>query len=315
MFILDSITCRQRCAALYDFTIFYPYTDLYAIKMAVDGRKAFWIGFGIFSGIGVTYCVSELRKLLREKCTRRPLSLLEDAIQLDDLACLARSPNLSLRRSAEQLILDRAMKDKNLEFIMSACFSHDEVQVLKGIVVIGVLVKSADFRNKLLHFDVLETLACCLDHSIDPGYKMLAETGGRDVKLQRVITSSLFDLVRDDDALKTRLGNASSKIVSSVLQLMFASPSKEVMKWCIFVTHQLALSDTVRPQLLENDCVGIVSQVMVKNQGDNVLMTLCLQTLVMCANVTEEGEIQALHEMASHNIIPPTVACLKAGIV
>lgn len=282
--------------------------------MATEGKKAFWLGFGVLSGIGVTLCISELRKRIRENSTRHTLSEIQDAIDLEDLATLAQSPNITLKRSAEQLILERAMKDKNLEFIMNACITnHNEVQVLKGITVVGVLVKSAEFRNKLIAFKVIETLAYCLDYSIDPGYKDLEATGGRHVKIQRVVTSALFELVCDDDSLKSRLGNATPKIISSILHLMSSSRSKEVIRWSIFVAHQLSLCDTVRPKLVDDNVISIVAQVFVKNQGDNVLMRLCLQTLVMCANTNEEGEIQALHEMAQYNVIQPTVACLKSG--
>lgn len=283
--------------------------------MASEGKKAFWLGFGILSGIGVTLCISELRKRIREKySTRHSLAEIQDAIALEDLAALARSPNISLKRSAEQIILERAMKDDNLEFILNACNDIDnELQVLKGVTVVGVLVKSTEFRSKLIAFKVIETLAHCLDYSIDPGYKYLEETGGRHVKVQRVITSACFDLICDDDGLKTRLGNATPKVIKSILYLMRKSRSKEVVRWSIFVTHQLSLCDTIRPKLLDDNVISIVAQVLVRYQGDNILMRLCLQTLVMCANTNEEGEIHALHEMAQHKIIQPTVACLKSG--
>lgn len=283
--------------------------------MASEGKKAFWLGFGLLSGIGVTLCISELRKRIRENySTRQSVAEIQDAIALEDLATLARSPNISLKRSAEQIILERAMKDDNLEFIINACTDPDnELQVLKGVTVVGVLIKSTEFRSKLVAFKVIETLAYCLDYSIDPGYKDLEATGGRHIKIQRVITSAFFDLICDDDGLKNRLGNATPKIIKSILYLMNTARSKEVIRWSICVTHQLSLCDTIRPKLVEDNVISIAAQVLVRNQGDNILMRLCLQTLVMCANTSEEGEIQALHEMQHYKIIQPTVACLKSG--
>lgn len=263
----------------------------------------------------MSLCISELRRRIRQNSTRHTLAEIQDAIALEDLATLARSPNISLKRSAEQVILERAMKDKNLEFILNACTTNsDEVQVLKGITVVGVLIKSSEFRTKLIAFKVIETLAHCLDYSIEPGYKELEAVGGRHVKVQRVIVSALFDLICDNDRLKTRLSDATPNVISSVLYLMNNSRSREVIRWSIFVVHQLSLCDSVRPKLVDENVIKFVAQVFVKNHGDNVLMRLCLQTLVMCANSNEEGEIQALHEMAQYNVIQPAVAALKSGV-
>ncbi|XP_032239903.1 uncharacterized protein LOC5514394 isoform X2 [Nematostella vectensis] len=281
--------------------------------MADESRKVFWLTVGLVSGVSTAYCLSELRRILRQKCIRRQLSDMEDKIiRLEDLEVLCRSTNLALKRSAEQLLLDRAMDKQNLEFIIHACFSADEMQVLKGVTVLGVLIKSSEYHRRLVDNGVIEGLAHCLNHSLAPGYIKLSEDGYKDVKLQRIASSALFDLICDEESFKARLGHSSPQIVPTLLKLMFESKSKEVIRWSIFVAHQLSLCDEVRPALLENDVIGIVSQMVVRNQGDNVLMRLCLQTLVMCINTNEEGEIQQLREMASHGIVRPAVMCLKS---
>ena len=282
--------------------------------MAFDNKRgALWIAAGIFSGFGTAFCLSELRRRLREKCSREPLSRLEDSIRLADLEILARSSNTSLKKSAEQLLLDRAMKKQNLHFIVNVCYSEDEYQVLKGVTVLGVLVKSTEFKDRLVQHGVLETLAHCLEFSYSRGYKTLAEMGGLDVRLQKLSSAALFDLLCDEDANKTRLVQANPSVVVAILQLMAKTKSKEVMRWCLFDAHQLTLCETVRQELIISGAVPIVSELLVRNQGDAILIRLCLQMLVTFANASEQDEADILKAIGEYDVFVPTVVSLRAG--
>ena len=281
--------------------------------MSFDRKSIIWIAGGVLSAVSTAFCISELRKILREKCTRNPLSRLEDGIQMKDLAILAKSPNVSLRRSAEQVLLDRAMKKKNLDFIAQACYSDDEFQVLKAVTVLGLLGKNAGYRNRLVRSGVLENLSYCLIYSFKYGYEKLAEMGSEDVRLQRVVSSALFDLICDDNSAKVKLVRSDPSIVATVLSLMSESRNKEVMRWCLFLAHQWSICESLHKEMIHNNAIPLVAQMLVVNQGDPILMRLCLQMMVMYANASEENEVEALHEMAKHDVLVPTAVCLKAG--
>ena len=283
--------------------------------MSFDNKKALWLAAGLLSGLGTAFCVTELRKFIREKCTRKPLSKMEDSIRLEDLEVLVRSPNYSLRKSAEQVVLDRAMKDCNLEYIIKACYSSDEVQVLKAVVALSVLVKNSERaeRDKLIERGTLESLARSLVHSVEEGFKELVKIGGYDFRLQRCASESLFHLVYDEDAAKIRLAQSNSSIVRALLKLISETRNKEVMRWSLFTIHQLAACESLRPHILDNGVIPIVSELLVRNQGDFVLMRTCLHTMVMFVNNNTEEEVAHLKEMAKYDIFRPAVVSLRAG--
>lgn len=283
--------------------------------MAFDNKRVIWIAAGVLSGLGTAFCITELRKFIREKCTRKPLSKMEDSIRLEDLEVLARSPNYSLRKSAEQVVLDRAMKDHNLDFIITACYSTDEIQVLKAVVALAVLVKNCErvARDKLIEHGILESLSHALVHSVEVGFKKLGEIGGYDFRLQRCASESLFHLVYDEDTTKIRLAKSNSSIVRTLLELVSETRNKEVMRWSLFTVHQLAACETLRPVVLEHGVIPVVSQTLVKNQGDFVLMRTCLHTMVMFVNNNTEEEVEHLKEMAKYDIFRPAVVSLRSG--
>lgn len=283
--------------------------------MAFDNKRALWIAAGILSGLGTAFCITELRKFIREKCTRRPLSKMEDSIRLEDLEVLVRSPNYSLRKSAEQVVLDRAMKNHNLDFIIEACYSSDELQILKAVVALAVLVKSSERveKDKLIEHGILESLAHALVDSVQLGFKELVKMGGYDFRLQKCASESLFHLVYDEDSAKIRLTRSNSSLVGTLLKLISETRNKEVMRWSLFTIHQLAACDSLRPQILDSGVIPIVSEMLVRNQGDFVLMRTCLHTMVMFVNNNTEDEMVHLKEMAKYDVIRTAVVSLRAG--
>lgn len=283
--------------------------------MAFDDRRALWFAAGLLSGLGTAFCIAELRKFIREKCTRKPLSHLEDNIRLEDLEVLVRSSNYSLRKSAERVVLDKAMKNKNLDFIMNACYSDDEFQVLKAVVALAMLVKNSERheREKLIDHKIVESFSHSLVHSVKVGYRKLVEMGGYDFRLQRCASESLFHLIYDEEATKLRLAQSDSSVVAVLLQLISETRSKEVMRWSLFIVHQLASCESLRAELLANSVIPVVSEMLVRNQGDFVLMKTCLHTMVMFVNNTTEGEIAHLKEMAKYDVFRAAVVSLRAG--
>lgn len=283
--------------------------------MAFDNKRALWLAAGLLSGLGTAFCIAEVRKLIREKCTRKQLSQMEDNIRLEDLEVLVRSSNYSLRKSAEQVVLDKAMKNQNLDFIINACYSDDEFQVLKAVVVLAMLVKNSERseREKLIDHGILESLSHSLVYSVQIGYRKLVEMGGYELRLQRCASESLFHLIYDEEGTKVRLAQSNSSIVAVLLQLMSETRNKEAMRWSLFTVHQLAACDSIRPELLSNGVIPSVSEMLVRNQGDFVLMRACLHTMVMFVNNNTEDEVVHLKEMAKYDVFRPAVVSLRAG--
>ena len=85
------------------------------------------------------------------------------------------------------------------------------------------------------------------------------------------------------------------------------------MRWSLFTVHQLAACETLRPVVLEHGVIPVVSQTLVKNQGDFVLMRTCLHTMVMFVNNNTEEEVEHLKEMAKYDIFRPAVVSLRSG--
>lgn len=289
---------------------------LAVLTMALDNRKVIWLAAGVLSGLGTAFCIAEFRKFIREKCTRKPLSKMEDSIRLEDLEVLVRSPNYSLRKSAEQVVLDRAMKDHNLDFIVNSCYSTDELQILKAVVALAVLVRNSAERvdrDKLVEHGVLDSLSHALVQSVQAGFKELVKMGGYDFRLQRCATESLFHLIYDDDSAKIRLTQSNSSIVGVLLKLISETRNKEVMRWSLFTVHQLSACDSLRPRIVDNGVIPIVSEMLMRNQGDFVLMRTCLHTMVMFVNNNTEDEVAHLKEMAKFDVFRPAVVSLRAG--
>ena len=282
--------------------------------MAFDNKRVLWLAAGLLSGLGTAFCIAELRKLIREKCTRKPFSQMEENIRLEDLEVLVKSSNYSLRKSAEQVVLDRAMKDKNLDFIINACYSENEFQVLKG-VVLAMLVKNAERREreKLIDHGILESLSHSLVYSVQVGYRKLVEMGGYEIRLQRCASESLFHLIYDEEGSKARLAQSNSAIIAVLLRLMSETRNKETMRWSLFTVHQLAACDSLRPELLSNGVIPAVSEMLVRNQGDFVLMRSCLHTMVMFVNNNTDDEVEHLKEMAKYDVFRAAVVSLRAG--
>ncbi|XP_067026328.1 uncharacterized protein [Acropora muricata] len=282
--------------------------------MAFDNKKAIWLTAGVLSGLGTMFCIREFRKFIKEKSTRKPLSMMEDSIRLEDLEVLVRSANYSLRKSAEQVVLDRAMKDENIYFIVKTCYSKNELQILKSVVALSVLVKNSERvdRDRLIERGVLESLSHALVNSVMIEFKELANMGGYDFRLQRCVSESLFHLIYDDDSAKIRLVEANSFIVGALIKLMAETRNKEVMRWSVFIIHQLSACDSLRPLIIDNGVVSTVSEMLVRNQGDFVLMRTCLHTMLMFVNNNTEEEVVHLKEMAKYDVFRPAVVSLRA---
>lgn len=283
--------------------------------MAFDNKKAIWLTAGVLSGLGTMFCIREFRKFIKKKSTRKPLSMMEDSIRLEDLEVLVRSANYSLKKSAEQVVLDRAMKDENIYFIIKTCYSKNELQILKSVVSLSVLVKNSERvdRDRLIERGVLGALSHALVNSVLIEFKELANMGGYDFRLQRCASESLFHLIYDDDSAKIRLVEANSFIVEALLKLMAETRNKEVMRWSVFIIHQLSACDSLRPLIIDNGVVSTVSEMLVRNQGDFVLMRTCLHTMLMFVNNNTEEEVVHLKEMAKYDVFRPAVVSLRAG--
>ena len=64
---------------------------------------------------------------------------------------------------------------------------------------------------------------------------------------------------------------------------------------------------------VKHGVIPVVSQTLVKNQGDFVLMRTCLHTMVMFVNNNTEEEVEHLKEMAKYDIFRPAVVSLRSG--
>eukprot|EP00126_Sphaerothecum_destruens_P004038 Sdes_comp17923_c0_seq1m7179 len=88
---------------------------------------------------------------------------LQDGIDILSLGLLTRSDNVSLKRSATQILLDRAMHTENIKKIISSALPESPHHLrVKATASLSLLAKNEENREKLIRFGALQSLISCL---------------------------------------------------------------------------------------------------------------------------------------------------------
>ncbi|XP_072025162.1 uncharacterized protein [Amphiura filiformis] len=277
--------------------------------MASNVRKGLVIAAGAVVFAGSVSVVHLWRKWIQRR-SQKLEQRIEDGIGMEQLSILAKSSNVSLRRSAEQLLLDRITRRENFKFVLLCCRSQDEEQVLKACTVLCVILKSVDYRSGGMDTYILNTLADCLVRSMDASSfaKRTSDTSAPE-RIQRMTLAAIFDFICDSDEKKELLLNETES-VSAILNLVQQTRSKEVLRYAMFLLHQMAKCGSAHGYMIQSGAIPVFASLSVSQHGDNVLQKLCFQILVILLNTPGLNVEVFLKQIATQRVlIRAAVSC------
>ncbi|XP_070540296.1 uncharacterized protein [Ptychodera flava] len=283
--------------------------------MASQGKQVVMLASGTVVAVAAAIFVQYARGIIRRKSREKLEQHIDDYISLEDLGALAlHAPQVNLRRSAEQVVLDRAARPQYFSHILKCCLNNDdEESVLKSITVLCVILKNVNFKELPDERKILSVLGTCFMRSIhQQKYKKQCKDVFLKQRVQSRLAGVMFDIICDMDERKMMLIWETEGILATILNEMQTTESKEVMRYCLFIVHQLCLCDGLVPELVESDCVPIICGMVVNYWGDTVIQRIGLQMLVLIINTQGIDEKKILAEIASHNVVMHAVVCLKS---
>ncbi|XP_066278423.1 uncharacterized protein [Branchiostoma lanceolatum] len=282
-------------------------------SIGVGGAWTLRIAAAVAGTVALVKCVSYLFRRRVERIWNEKLKV-EDKIRLEDLGILARSPNANLRRAAEQVLLDKITQANNFTYVLRRCQHKDIKESFKACTVLCVVLKSMDIAPKY-HVRILQTLAHCFLKSSSGhrgGVAMDTDDSSVHTRIQRMTAGAMFELIADSDEYKKFLTQECPGLLNSMVYTLGYSQSRDVVRYCLFFLHQLALNTSLQLMLTNEGAVSTVSEVVVKYHGDSGLQTICFQMLVIFANIQGKDSIQVLKEIARHNVVLYAVGSVRA---
>eukprot|EP00058_Branchiostoma_floridae_P023406 XP_002608896.1 hypothetical protein BRAFLDRAFT_85546 [Branchiostoma floridae] len=184
-------------------------------SIGVGGAWTLQIAAAVAGTAALVKCVTYLLRRRVERIWNEKLKV-EDKIRLEDLGILARSPSANLRRAAEQVLLDK--------------------------------ITQVDIAPKY-HVQILQTLAYCFLKS-SSGHRggVAMDTDGSSVhtRIQRMTAGAMFELIADSDEYKKFLTQECPGLLNSMVYTLGYSQSRDVVRYCLFFLHQLALNNSIQ---------------------------------------------------------------------
>ncbi|KAI9328201.1 hypothetical protein DFJ73DRAFT_862136 [Zopfochytrium polystomum] len=223
-----------------------------------------------------------------------------DALSLNVIADLVKSPSVRLHDSAFQILLDRAISDRHFPQILYYCWDDTDADVKqKAISTIQQLSKNEANRSLLVRWGVLKMLAHVL---VMPN----TETTYRNavVTLYRLISNKAR---RKRVAVKLGVLNPLMRFLTS-----YPTHSNDLKYWSLLLVHQLSLSESLHPILLEKGLIPILGQMTRLTFGNTNMQKYCLHSLVRLVSNLEnqEAELQ-LKKLMDLNMASMIAACLR----
>ena len=255
-----------------------------------------------------------------QRAEEKNLPELASKIDDEDLAILSYTNNTALKRSAEQVLVDRMMSEENLQYLLKQCCSEDEVQMKKAVTVLSILTKTNEFKPCLIKRGVFEIVTKCVS-SISDGFQMvkLTEKCFNSYDVEQILKFSVVtvhDLVADSEANLTQFFNGSKEFVAFLLELISDpcdSISQDIRRLSIIILQQMMHNENMRLNLISYGMIQRTTLCFLRTIGDVGVSRNCLQILVMYINFFEDYLTEEfLQEMAQLGIVPVLIGCLKS---
>ncbi|XP_071492443.1 uncharacterized protein [Diadema antillarum] len=264
-------------------------------------------GFAIGGAALVRYLRAWLRRVVAGNLEQK----IEDAIPNHALAELAKSSNVGLRQSAEQMLLDRITKRDTFLYVVSRCGSSDEETALKSCTALCVILKSVDQRVFRVELFILQTLVSALCRSMDREQHFSTHMSDIDFpeRMQRMTLATIYDL-SNDPAFLSKLEQLKNRDLGSVvLELLQSSRNKEVQRYSLLLLLQMTMQGKSCGSL---EAFTVVAKKCVCHHGDIMLQKICFQLLVTMINAQNSDATVYIHEIARQRIIVPMVVSTKS---
>lgn len=258
--------------------------------------------------------VRYLRSWLRRVVTNNLEQNIEDAISNEALAELAKSSNVGLRQSAEQMLLDRITKRESFTYVLVTCRSPDEEKALQACTALCVILKSVDQRVFSVDVVILQTLVSALFRSMDRWKHYTTHMPDVDFpeRMQRMALATIYDL-SNDPAFQSKLEQLETKdLASIVLELLRKSRNKEVQRYSLLLLLQMTMQGKNCASL---DSFGVIAEKCVSNHGDIMLQKICYQLLVTMINAQSIDATIYIHAIAKADVLVPMVVSTKSDDV
>ena len=255
-------------------------------------------------------------------CNEKERCLMDHASEIDlsDLEILARSGNYALRKSAEQVLTDRMVSGRNLEYLLQQCLSDDVTKRKKAACVLSIISKTREFKALLVKSNVFGVVYKCIGMiSEDFQVAKLAEKCYSDYEIEQTLKFSvvtIFDLISESEKYLMSFFKTCKELVGFLLELI-CDPSDsittDIRRLSILILQQMMQNEEMRCNLISYGMIQRTSLCFLRTIGDAWLSRNCLQILVMHINLFEDYVTEEfLQEMAQLGIIPVLIGCLKS---
>ncbi|KAI9314574.1 hypothetical protein BX666DRAFT_2029445 [Dichotomocladium elegans] len=217
------------------------------------------------------------------------------AIPLRSLAYLTQSNNAMIQSGAVKIILDRAMSDKYLSYIINTCKK-------------GNSNDSQEMAVSSLHL-LTRRGAGILDVLVDA----LASEPPMSESTQRYAAVAICDLIQNS-------GNSKCYIIDlgilKPIKRILSSPSirnNELKYWTLMILYQITRTEPFPNILVEEGFVSILAEMARSTYGNTNMPKFCLQSLIRIISNVEASVVKSiLEELLQYRIIDLLSICLRA---
>ncbi|KAF9165672.1 hypothetical protein DFQ26_009616 [Actinomortierella ambigua] len=225
------------------------------------------------------------------------LKQVEEGIDLNALAKLARSNSIILQGSSISILFVRAMKENNLRFILDMVeHSPNERIRWKGVTTIQLLTRNDANRTALIDSGALKVLV-----------NVLRDPSNRE-KSHRYATVSICELI------------SGSVVEYGILEplarfLVKVNPANELQYWSLMVIQRLATCPVLHPALIEAGMIKSLAEMLRLSFGNASMPKICLQSLVRLIVTLENDEDLRwyLVELLEYDIVPLVTTYTRNG--
>ncbi|XP_033109780.1 uncharacterized protein LOC117111027 isoform X2 [Anneissia japonica] len=249
---------------------------------------------------GSASCMLYVRYVLRKlKRSRKIEDRIENEISINDLYILTSSPNASLRRSAEQLLLDRITQRPKFAYVLQECYSSDSERAHKGCTVLCVILKSNTMCEKLLKKNTLQVIP------------VMARRQTGDIILQKLCLQMLVVLI---NTLQRETRHGLQQIARCGILIpavaCLKSDDAELVYWAAALIHEFSVADVLRNEICQIPFLIESLQKALQTGGEAPLQRLILRVICFLALHNDHFKLSLINQKGLIERIP---VCLASG--
>ncbi|KAK9761339.1 hypothetical protein K7432_013825, partial [Basidiobolus ranarum] len=262
------------------------------------GFASVYMLLSVWRHVGYSNKKSNSRRSLLKNWSQKHL---EDCISSKSLADLARCNNVGLQTSAFRLLLDRAISEPHLEFLIHACRQkNNEEAKLKAITTLQLLSRNEDNKALLVNVGALEVLV-----------EMLSDENKETIYKHAAVI--LCDLINANDDRKNKI--VAYGVIEPLTKFLqnFNKYSNETKYWSLMLVYHLSFYEEVHPQMIRANFIPLLADLTRRTFGNVNMPKVCLQTLVrIVASMEPSDAIPQLYTLLDYKMDSLISACLRS---